>query len=106
MPVASTLARSPLTPHLLLLFSEIKDTTLRVVFSAYLLAMKLISDVSYTNSAFLRRCPWTQSEINSMEREMLHHLDYDAFIASGEYVFTPIQASRSKNGRLTFVFGT
>jgi hypothetical protein len=70
--------------------TAVQDTKLRVVFSTYLLAVKIISDVSYANAAFLRRCPWSQVEINSMEREMLKHLDFNVFIASGVCVATPL----------------
>lgn len=68
---------------------QVKDTLLRVVFSAYLAAMKLCTEVSYLNSAFVGRTPWSTREINSMEREILLHLDYDCFIPAEQYVPLP-----------------
>jgi hypothetical protein len=57
-----------------------------VTFSAILLAIKWTSDCSHTNLAFVRRTPWSLSEINAMEKEMLSHLKYDIYISAAEYV--------------------
>lgn len=43
-------------------------------------AMKACTEVSYLNSAFVGRTPWSTREINSMEREILLHLDYDCYL--------------------------
>jgi uncharacterized membrane protein len=41
------------------MFAGLKDTTLRVVFSAYLVAMKFCTEASYLNRAFENRTPWS-----------------------------------------------
>lgn len=58
----------------------IKDTILRVIFSAYLVATKMASDVYFANAAFVRRTPWSLEEINSMEVEILVHIEYKSYI--------------------------
>ncbi|CDZ98407.1 Cyclin PHO80-like [Phaffia rhodozyma] len=59
---------------------RIQDTALRVIFSSFLLATKMISDACYANIAFVRRTPWSLEEINSMEAEMLGHIQYKSYI--------------------------
>ncbi|CDZ98421.1 Cyclin PHO80-like [Phaffia rhodozyma] len=60
---------------------KVQDAILRVMFSAFLIATKMVSDVCYANAAFIRHTPWTLEEINSMEAELLVHIQYRSFIS-------------------------
>lgn len=66
-------------------------------------AMKLCTEVSYLNSAFVGRTPWSVREINSMERELLLHLDYDCFVPAEQYVplLVPFSPSPSRADQAT-----
>ncbi|CED84985.1 hypothetical protein [Phaffia rhodozyma] len=65
---------------------RISDTTLRVVFAAFLLTTKHVSEDSFHNTAFVSRTPWTCGEINSIEKELFARLDYNLYFSADEYV--------------------
>ncbi|CED85056.1 Cyclin PHO80-like [Phaffia rhodozyma] len=64
----------------------IKDTSLRLIFSAFLLATKMSTDNSYHNSSFVDRTSWTLNQINRMETELLGWLSFELYLEPWEFL--------------------